>query len=260
MKDISKEVLEKIKSEQVRPLPRWHFVFRRSFLFGLFVLSILIGGLASSVVIFQLTHAEWDLYRHLRHSLFEFTVLVIPYFWLGFMLCFALFTSLFFRRTGKGYRYRSSALVLLSMAVSLALGVVLYWGGLSWRFEGIFQAHVPFYQRIQMCRMRICVCPEHGLLAGEIVGISGQGEFRLRDFKGKMWHVQARQAVWRGGMKPGKGAIVKIIGKMNGKDRFMAKEIRPWRMGPMGCQGFGSMRGCAGGTPPCPGGRGRSSP
>ncbi len=261
MKDISREVLKKIKEERVTPVPRWHFVFRRSFLVFLFVISIVVGGLGSSVVIFQVAHADWDLYQHLRHSLFEFSILVIPYFWLVFMVGFAFFAAFFFRRTGKGYRYRTSILVLLSVIVSLALGFALDRGGFSARFETIFQAHVPFYQRMQQYRRRICVCPEHGLISGEIVGIPKDGEMRLRDFKGNTWRVMTGGATWRGRRKAAQGLFVKVIGKKTGKGRFQAREIRPWRgmgMGGCGPGAWGKHQGR--GMPCCPAGGMRSSP
>ncbi len=242
-RDISQEVLENIKKQRVRPKPRWHFVLRRSFITGLFVLSILIGGLASSVVIFQLTHADWDLYQHLRHSFWEFTFLVIPYFWIGFMLCFALFANFFFRRTGRGYRYRAVSLVVLSVAISLGLGAMLDWGGFSERFERVFQTHVPFYQRIQARRMRICVCPENGLLAGTIVATRGKGEVTLKDFKGNRWLVDVRQATWRGRLTPRVGLSIRIIGKEIGRSRFLAREIRPWRGCVAGICGLGRGNG-----------------
>ncbi len=67
MTDISKNTIEKIRKENVQPLPKRYFLLKRSVLWGFFGLSILLGSIAGSIAIFMLTHFEWDLYNRLGH-------------------------------------------------------------------------------------------------------------------------------------------------------------------------------------------------
>jgi len=79
MTDISKDILQKIKKDKVRPYSKQRFVLRRSVIWTVFGLSILFGSIASAVAIFQLRSAEWDLYKNLSHSFIKFVLLVIPF-------------------------------------------------------------------------------------------------------------------------------------------------------------------------------------
>ncbi len=229
MTRISKTVLKKIEEEKIRPYPKWRFILRRSFITTLFVISILLGSLAGGVTIFQLTHADWDLYRHFTHSILEFTVLIIPYFWLVFMIGFTVFAVYFFRHTERGYRYSAIGLAFTSVAVSIAGGFIFYKLGFSERLEVVFQNRISIYRKLQERRMKLWVAPERGLLAGEIVEIMSEKSFRLRDFRGNSWTiVSGEDTLWRRGLSPRKNLQIKIIGRMQKKGLFVAKEIRPW--------------------------------
>jgi len=229
MTRISRTVLEKIEEEKIHPYPKWRFLLRRSFMTALFVLSILLGSLACGVTIFQLTHAEWDLYRHFTHSILEFTVLVIPYFWLVFMVGFTLFAIYFFRHTERGYRYSAIGLALVSIAISIAGGFLFYKMGFSEKLETVFRDRIPIYRALQERRMRLWVAPERGLLAGKIVEVMPGSRFGLKDFRGNSWTiVTGEDTLWRRGLHPTKNLRIKIIGQMREKGVFVAKEIRPW--------------------------------
>jgi len=228
-RDIGKQVLEKIEKEQVRPYSKWRFVFRRSIMWGLFVLSLILGSLASGVVIFQLTHADWDLYRTLHMGYAAFLLLVLPYFWLVFLFGFAGFAYFYFRKTERGYRYPTAWLISGSILLSLFGGVVAYKVDSAERLEKVFRDNIAFYRMIQERKARIWVVPEKGLLAGEIMEVMDDGKIRLKDFKDHIWRIDVGHALWRGRLKAAKGLKIKVIGRMEGKDGFVAKEIRPWQ-------------------------------
>ena len=229
MKDISEKVIEKIKESNVQPYSKWRFVFHRFVMWVLFGISILLGSIACGITIFQLQYAEWDLYQHLSHSLLEFVILIVPYFWLVFMIGFTVFAYYFFRHTERGYRYSTVALVCLSLGISIAGGFVFDKAGFAERLEGIFRNRVSFYRVLQERKERIWVAPKSGLLAGEILDIMPDGKMKFLDFNNLQWIILARHTVWRGKMKPLKGLKIKIIGRMESKNLFVAEEIRPWR-------------------------------
>ena len=135
MADISKDILQKIKKDEVRPYPKQYFLLRRSVIWTVFGLSIFLGSIAGAIALFQLRYAEWDLYKHLSHSLIEFVLLVIPFFWLIFLLGFIGFAYYYFRRTEHGYRYATLWIILLSIALSIIGGGLLYSTGLPERLE-----------------------------------------------------------------------------------------------------------------------------
>jgi len=229
MKDISDKVIKRIKEDEVQPYSKWRFILHRFVIIILFAVSVLLGSLASGVTIFQLTHAEWDLYQHFNHSILQFVFLVIPYFWLVFICGFTVVAIYFFRHTERGYRYSAVGLVFVSIVVSVAGGFIFYKAGFSEKLEIVFQDKVPFYRAWQECKMRFCMAPEHGFLAGKIIEVLPGNRIKVLDLSGNRWMVATNGAFWRGRLKPVKGLKIKIIGRMRGKGWFEAKEIRPWR-------------------------------
>ncbi|MDI6687920.1 MAG: hypothetical protein QME06_06840 [Desulfobacterales bacterium] len=238
MADISKDILQKIKKDEVRPYPKQYFLLKRSVIWTVFGLSILFGSIACAVAIFQLRYAEWDLYKHLSHRPLEFALLVIPFFWLIFLLGFTGFAFYNFRRTEQGYRYRTLWVILGSIAISVIGGGIFYATGLSERLETAFEHNVPFYRDLQERKQRVCMSPGRGLLAGKIVEIISEQKMQIEDLQGNIWVIDINDTIWKGRLIPAQNLKIKIIGEMKGQNRFVANEIRPWK----GCRGQGRNR------------------
>jgi len=229
MMDTSQKILQKIKDNDVRPDPKWHFLFKRSVIWVVFFLSILLGSMASALAIFQLRYAEWDLYQHFRHSLAEFVLLVLPIFWLVFLLGFTGFAYYYFRRTEQGYRYRALWVVSGSIILSLIGGGFLYSTGLPEKLEPVFFDNMPFYQQWQARKQRVWMSPDKGLLAGRITTVISDRKIQIEDLEGATWEIDITDTLWRGRLKPAESLKIKIIGQKTGAGRFAAAEIRPWR-------------------------------
>jgi hypothetical protein len=228
MSDISKNVLKEIRQGEIRPYPKWHFVFRRSVIWTIFCIAILMGSVAGGSVIFQIKHAEWDLYKYLNNNLSAFLLLVIPYFWLLFLIGFSLLAYGYFSRTERGYRFRALWVVLGSIFLSIIGGGLLYSTGLPENIEYVFYNKVPFYRALQEYRQKVWVSPDQGLLAGRIVKLISDRTVLFEDLTGNEWTIDISGTVWRGNLTPGEGLKIKIIGKREAENRFVEKEIRQW--------------------------------
>ncbi len=229
MADISKEILQKIKKDEVRPYPKQYFLLRRSVIWTTFGLSILLGSVASAIALFQLRYAEWDLYKHLTHSPVEFVLLVIPFFWLIFLLGFTGVAYYYFRRTEQGYGYATVWIILLSIILSISCGGLLYSTGLPDKLERVFQQNLPFYRDIQERKQKVWMSPMHGLLAGRISKIISDQKIEIEDLHGNNWVIDIADTIWRGQLRPAEDLKIKILGEMKGQNRFVANEIRPWK-------------------------------
>ena len=242
MTDISKDTLKKIKEQRIVPRTKNYFLLRRSTVWVLFGLSVILGSIAASVAIFQVKNAEWDLLKHYRHSVLEFILLFIPYLWVLFLIGFSIIAFYYFRRTKSGYRYRALTTVVLSILLSVMGGIGIYSKGLSERIETVFEDNIPFYKGSSFRARMVWMAPEKGLLAGKITGIAKDGTIKLIDFNGKEWEVNADSAIWRGRLSPVPDLEIKLIGNKTDKNRFTAKEIRPWH-GRKKNQGNGKRQG-----------------
>ena len=229
MTDLSKDILQKIKKDEVRPYPKEYFLLKRSVIWTVFGLSIFLGSVASAIALFQLRYAEWDLYKHLSHSLAEFVLLVIPFFWLIFLLGFTGFACYYFRRTEQGYRYAAVWVISLSIALSIIGGALLYSTSLPERLESVFQVNVPFYRKLQERKQKVWMSPAQGLLAGTITKVVSEQKVEIRDLHGNNWVIDIADTIWRGRLRPAEDLKIKILGHMKEQGRFVANEIRPWK-------------------------------
>ncbi|MBN2418448.1 MAG: hypothetical protein JXL81_03610, partial [Deltaproteobacteria bacterium] len=184
MNDISKDTLKKIKDQGIVPRTKRYFLLRRSTVWGLFVLSVILGSIAASVAIFQVRNTDWDLFQHYRHSIPEFILLFIPYFWGLFLIGFSIVAYYYFRRTKSGYRYRAATAVALSVVLSVIGGIGIYATGLSERLETVFEEKLPFYRGVTAHTRMVWTAPDKGLLAGRIKDVSEDGTILLEDLEG----------------------------------------------------------------------------
>ena len=229
MTDISKDIVRKIKEDEVRPYSRHYFFLKRSAIWLLFGLSVLLGSIAAGIAIFQLRYAEWDLYRHLGHSLIEFALLVFPCLWLVILIGFMGFAYYYFRHTEQGYRYSMLLIISLSVVLSITSGEILNTIGLTEKLETVFHEKVFFYKGLEDHKRKIWMSPGQGLLSGMITKIISEEKIQIEDLQGNYWIINVSGSVWRGRLKPVENQKIKIIGRMAGKNIFVADEIRPWQ-------------------------------
>lgn len=166
--DISKQVLQKIKQEKIAPEPRWKFLLKDYAVWIFFGISILLGGLATAVIIFLTQNSGWEIYSQGQASWLKFILLNIPYFWLLFFALFIFAAYYNFYHTTSGYRYRFFYILLISVACSIMFGSVIYGVGLGEKIEDIFYRKVPFYEEMMLHRQELWQQPKRGFLVGEI--------------------------------------------------------------------------------------------
>ena len=228
MSQLSKSIIGKIKKKDLKPTPKWIFLLKRSFVWGLFGISVLFGSLAIGMIFFQVRDAGWDIYSQMNEGLAEFVLLALPYFWIILMIGFLALAYCDFRHTKKGYRYNIFAIIGLSLLISLVIGSTLYASGFSEKIENFFQ-EIPHYEKLHFGKRILWQRPDQGLLAGIIIRIQDDKIFLLQDFKQHPWKVDAKDAKIRPGVRLEKGQRVKMIGEKLEFGRFHATVIGPWR-------------------------------
>ena len=85
---ITKKVLEKIKKEEIKPEAKWKFLLKDYFVWALFALSIIVGALAVSVIIFGIKISDWGMYDKLAGGPVKFLIMTLSYFWLLIFVAF----------------------------------------------------------------------------------------------------------------------------------------------------------------------------
>ena len=194
----------------------------------LFVLAVIIGGLAFAVILFLLTDNDWDIYKQLDKSFGEYLLLSLPYFWIIFLGFFSAAAFYNYKHTKKGYRRSPHLIVGASILVSVIVGTVFFYAGLGSRIENVFADNFPYYENFTQRRVDVWNNPERGLLSGTITEAGDKDNFVLEDFEGKVWEIQASGTFWGGRVIFQEGEQIKIIGEKKSNSIFSAQQIRPW--------------------------------
>jgi len=227
-KDFSKDILERIKKEQIKPKSKWHFVLKDSVVWFVFAVSIVFGALSFSVILHFWEINDWDAYYRVNENFLAFVLLTMPYFWL---VCFLLFVSvayLYLRHTKTGYRLEFAKVVIWNLVLSLVFGAVLYSVGAGRQVENEFAKRASFYNDIRNGQEGVWLRPEQGVIIGKVMEIAADGNFlELDDPRQVVWTVDVSGAEYFQGFIIREGFMIKVFGKKGEDNFFVAQEIRP---------------------------------
>lgn len=237
MGELSNKVLEKIKEKKIEPKPRWQFLLKKYFIWTSFVLSVLIGAIASCIIADVFFDNDWDIYKYAADNPLQKIIISIPFIWFGVLVLFLALAYFNYKHMKSGYKYEAYAILGLSIITSVVLGLFLnFYFGAGEKVDALLVEHVPFYIKISShCNNKeVWMQPEKGLLAGRIVRIARPDNFDLEDFNGLLWTVKESRNIFMHANSPlVEREEVKIIGEKEADGLFRALEIRQWRKGCM---------------------------
>ena len=229
MKNLRYKVLDTIKTEKIKPKPKWQFLLKNYLLWFVFGLNVLFGSIFFTVVLLYFSDSELDLHTYLSQNFLDYVVVVVPVFRLALLGMFIFLVYYNYKHIGRGYKYKTIQLVLMSVVIVMIIGGTLFVVGLGYRVDDLLAKHVPYYENIDEHRQKVWTNPENGLLSGEIIEIYGDNSITIRDFKDNKWSIDISSAKFRGYTRNLEvGQKIKIIGNIKASFKFIAKEIRPW--------------------------------
>ena len=215
-----KEILEKIKKDHIRPKPRWEFLLKNYVIWAAFAVTILVGSLATGVMIFMVSHTDWQ--YHLAFASPAKQILInLPYFWLIILAIFITLALYNLKHTKKGYKYNPLVIIIASIIISVIIGSVVYAIGGGERLEDIFYRRLPFYQKIMEYRGRMLLNPEVGRIPGVIAEVN-EDSIKVKDFRGQIWEITTSTENFVVGQR------VIIVGQQTLDNEFEGRMIKPW--------------------------------
>lgn len=228
MSNLSESILKIIRTNKIKPTPGWVFLFKRSVIWTLFGISVLLGGIAVSLILFQINDADWEAYSEMKGGVTEFALLSLPYFWIVLMIGFLILAFLNFRHTKRGYRYGAFAIVGLSLIFSAIFGSVMYSTGCSeYMEESLVQ--IPHYEELHYGKRVLWQRPDQGFLSGTILQFDNGNILILQDIGKQAWWVDIGKARLGHRLIIMEGLRVKMIGEKMSEGKFRAEVISPWR-------------------------------
>ncbi|MBK8554373.1 MAG: hypothetical protein IPL65_00745 [Lewinellaceae bacterium] len=226
MKD-SEKLIQTIREKNIQPVPKHFFTLKNAAAWLGFLLAVLLGALAFSVVLFCIQQTDFNLFSHLGHSRLEFFLGLLPVFWILFLMLALVLAMVSIRKTGKGYKFSITRLAAFTTAFSILAGTLLFIAGGGRALEHAFELNVNLYESVQEKKVKLWSQPEQGYLSGTILS-SDATSILIEDFSNQQWEMHYDSAFVAPVLTLEKGQKIKAIGKMLGKGQFEAREIRPW--------------------------------
>lgn len=224
MSRLSESVAQSIKQQQLKPIPRWRLLLESRFVWGLVLLSIIIGAVAVAILLHQILIPIDDMTKRPVGELLS----QIPLFWIVVLLLFAYVAYHNFIHTEEGYRWKTVQILIGTIIVSVLLGSVLFTVGIGRKVNDFMVAFVPGYTRYGDLRGRGWMNPAEGRLVGiALGGVNADKEFRLEDPAGKIWLIRLSEPISDIG-DINKGLSLRIYGKIESESVFIAYEITTW--------------------------------
>jgi hypothetical protein len=224
-KNISKNIIDQIKDKNIKPKAKWKFLLKDSVLIFSFISSVIIGGLAMSVIIFMLVSNDWELYKHLNHNSLKFLFKTLPYIWIAIFLAFMFVSYYNLKHTKQGYKYKLSIFILSNILISLLLGFAFFGMGIAKKIEKQALQKIPKYKELTYDeKVKLWDNNDEGILAGEILSIENNKEIIIKDIKENKWTVKLPKEL----KKLGPGDRIGLFGEKTDNNNFTAKKVRPW--------------------------------
>ncbi len=142
------QILHRIESESVSPIPRWHFTVKRAAYWLMFGLALLVGAQAVSLLIFHLSDGPFGLLREVTFFRPGLWLRSIPLIWLGAVVVSTLLGVWGLHTTPRGYRFPWWQLTLINLTLSGLLGVTLWGMGVAQWADDRLEATSSQYQSV----------------------------------------------------------------------------------------------------------------
>ena len=233
----SETLISKMKDQNLKPIPKWRFTLKGMAVGFILLISVILGGLAFSVVLFSVQQLGFDLITHMSHSNIEFLLGLLPFLWIVLLIIFLILGMISFKNSRKGYKFSPTKLLIINTAFSILLGTLFFIGGGAQWLENVFAVKIEIYESINEKKISMWSVPEDGYLSGTIESVNEE-TLSLIDFNNKEWTIDYQKAHIPPVVLLEEGEVIKLRGKMSSAGHFLADEVRPWG----GNKGFGKKR------------------
>ncbi len=223
-------VLEKCSG--VKPHSRWHFLYHEGFMWALWGLSVLVGALATAVILYVLKYRHFAPYFATHDSFFWFMADALPYIWLSLLFGMVLIAVYNIKCTSRGYRQSLPTILLSSLALSIGIGTVLQGLGFGFTIDRMLGTHMPMYMSQQKFDERLWQSPMEGRLIGRQVlsTVAPTSTIVFEDIDGNRWNFCVSELSERERELLASEQVVRMIGTttVSGAKIFHACGLLTW--------------------------------
>ncbi len=222
--NLSQNVIQAIQERHITPKPRWTFAVKHIGVWAAGGSAIVIGGLATSVMMTYLWDEDWRVIAQMEGGS-RTILLAIPYFWIACLIGFLVLAHYALKHTKHGYRYAIPVLAITTVVLSGILGCLFTIAGLGKLIDVQLENRIPIYARFGHPRALIWNQPEHGMIGGRIIAIIDERTFLLKDPRSNVWRVRIVNPNQAGPLPENVSSRVRCLGERVNEDGFEAMRI-----------------------------------
>jgi hypothetical protein len=241
---LSVTILKRIKIEEIKQRPSWHFWLKNSAFWIIFGLAALIGGRAIGVMGMVFNDVDLPFLMEAHGPVIHHLATILPLFWMVFFLLFLLLANYGLHHTKKGYKFGTTKLVGINLIISLIIGGGAFLIEDGEYFEKMVHEKAPIFKKMEDKRRQVWSNPDEGRIAGTIVIIQDETILVLDDFNNTTWTVNYSEAKMRRRFDLREGIKIGIVGNIRQQEEqqisqqegstvtFIADKIGPWHKRP----------------------------
>jgi hypothetical protein len=211
------QIIQKIKTENLKPISKGVFLFRKISIWFLLAISTIFGAYAFAFFFLKTLYIDFDNWEYFASSYNMFLIDNIPYIWATLFVLSLLLIFYLFKKTNKGYKYSVVFIGAGSVFISFSLGI-----GLS----KVLAQQGYFMERFENEKLINWTNPEAGRLSGEVLFIQDK-YILLRDIKDEVWNVDISYVLDNSIEIMETNRLVSVIGKYDYENNFTACQIIP---------------------------------
>lgn len=224
---LTENVLDRIKNEHIAPKPRWEFLLKNYVIWIIGGLSIIIGSISVSVMIFLAETDDWAAIMQLGGKKWIILLNAVPYFWAIFLIGFLVIARYNLLHTKRGYKITLPVFAVASVLLSVILGSLFYAMGVGTMIDNALAKNARPFLGIIHPRLHIWSNAEQGMLAGKIISQENRRTVTIRGFDENTWIVQILPPERPLPELP-ESMPIRFVGQRTGENTFNAIRVILW--------------------------------
>lgn len=226
-KNFGDDLLHKIKEDKISPKPRWHFLLKDYIVWGLGLIALLLGAVASALLMYMLNFNEIGAYGFGDNESLETLMAIVPLFWIIFLGIFVGLVYYNIKHTKNGYRYSPLFILSSVFVASICLGALLNMINFGEKIDDLLGDNMPFYDQIINPNVRFWSNPQRGRITGIITAHATNSNYILVDVGQNEWELITENAVGDINKNLIIGQPARFSGKIQGEHKFIVNNILP---------------------------------
>jgi hypothetical protein len=230
---IQDRVFSRITADCVTPRSKYVFWCQNSGMWLIWLLTVVLGGLATAVLIFTSTYRYYDIYEAMHDNFVTYFVQALPILWILASVALMALAMRGLRATRRGYRLSPWVVGGSSVGMSVFFGIAASTLGFGYLVDKTLGEYAPMYYSMADREQKMWQQPDQGRLTGHQIPTELVGQtIVFMDSDGKHWQMNIEELRSLDKELLASNQQVRVLGKeSDGEMRyFHACGVFPWMM------------------------------